>query len=248
MRNFAGSGQHVPEQRAVHELVGGDGEVGEAEQLGEPGALPEDRHRLLVADDRHRHDRHTGAHRDLHESAPAEAPELVAVAHELAGGLGALGEHEHELPVVVQEAVRVVGVRGDAAGARPQRAEDGQLAEEVLGQAVDRAQQLGLDAVHDDRGVGRDGPAVVGRPAARHRRAARARAPPTRHGASGGTPVRRGCGRGRGRARCGPRRRPASRSSRSASVRPRPGPGRRRSAGVVADEAEGFSGDGSPER
>ena len=125
-------------------------------------ALPEDRHRLLVADDRHRHDRHAGAHRDLDEPAAAEAAELVPVAHELAGRLRALGEHEHELLVVVQEPVRVVGVRGDAAGARPQRAEHRERAEEVLGEPVHRAQQLGLDAVHDDRRVGRDRAAVVG--------------------------------------------------------------------------------------
>ena len=37
-----------------------------------------------------------------------------------------------------------------------------ELAEEVLGEAVDGAQQLGLDAVHDDRRVGRDRAGVVG--------------------------------------------------------------------------------------
>src|SRR5215207_2652025 len=44
--------QHVAEHRSVHELVGGDREVGKAEELGDPRALPEDGHGLLVADDR----------------------------------------------------------------------------------------------------------------------------------------------------------------------------------------------------
>ena len=57
----------------------------------------------------------------------------------LAGGLGALGEHEHELLFVVQQPVRVVGVRGDATAARPERADDRQRAEEVLGEPVHRA-------------------------------------------------------------------------------------------------------------
>ena len=73
MRNLAGQRQHVAEHRPVDELVGGDREVGEAEQPGEARALPEDRHRLLVADDRDRHDGHAGAHRDLDEAAAAEA-------------------------------------------------------------------------------------------------------------------------------------------------------------------------------
>ena len=55
------------------------------------------------------------AHGDLDEAAAPEASELVAVADELAGGLGALGEHEHELLVVVEQPVGVVGVRGHAA-------------------------------------------------------------------------------------------------------------------------------------
>ena len=62
----------------------------------------------------------------------------------------------------MQEPVRVVGMRGDAAAARPQRADDRQRPEEVLGQAVDRAAELGLDAVHDRRRVGRDRARVVG--------------------------------------------------------------------------------------
>ena len=101
------------------------------------------------------------AHRDLDEAAAAEAAQLVAVAVVLAGALRAFGEHEHELLFVVQQPVRVVGVRGDAAAARPQRADDGQRAEQVLGEAVDRAAELCLDAVHDRRRVGRDRAGVV---------------------------------------------------------------------------------------
>ena len=106
-------------------------------------------------------DRHAGAHRDLDEPAAPEAAQLVALGEALAGGLRALGEHEHELPFVVQEPVRVVGMRGDAAAARPQRADHRQRAEQVLGEAVDRAAELCLDAVHDRRRVGRDRARVV---------------------------------------------------------------------------------------
>jgi len=72
-----------------------------------------------------------------------------------------IGKDEHELLLVVQEPVRVVGVRGDAAGARPQCADDRHLAEQVLGEAVDGAAEVFLDAVHDRRRVGRDRARVV---------------------------------------------------------------------------------------
>ena len=137
------------------------GKYGMFSSVGEPPALEQDRHRLLGADDRDRDDRHAGAHRDLDEAAAPEAVQLVALAEVLAGALGAFGEHERELLVVVQQPVRVVGVRGDAAGAGPQRAEDRQRAEQVLGEAVDRAAELGLDAVHDHRRVRRDRGRVV---------------------------------------------------------------------------------------
>ena len=87
--------------------------------------------------------------------------QLVPVAEVLPGALRPFREHEHELLVVVQQSVRVVGVRGHAAGAGPQRADDRQRAEEVLGEPVDRALQLGLDAVHDHRRVRRDRGGVV---------------------------------------------------------------------------------------
>ena len=131
-------------------------------QLREQVALEDDRHRLFGADDRDRDHRNARAHRDLDEAAAAEAVQLVALRVPLAGGLRALGEDEHELFLVVQQAVRVVGMGGDAAASRPQRADHRHRPEEVLGQAVDPAAELGLDAVHDRRRVGRDGARVVG--------------------------------------------------------------------------------------
>ena len=148
-------------ERAEREHVRGHRRVRDVEQRRDPPALEHDRHRLFVADDRDRDHRHARAHRDLHEAGAAEAVELVPVAVRLARSLGALGEHEHELAVVVQEPERVVGVRGDTAEARPHRAHDRDRAEEVLREAVHRPAQLLLDAVHDHRRVGGDRAGVV---------------------------------------------------------------------------------------
>ena len=62
----------------------------------------------------------------------------------------------------MEEAVRVVGVRGDTAAPRPQRADDRYCPEQVLGQPVDAAAELRLDAVHDRGRVGRDRARVIG--------------------------------------------------------------------------------------
>ena len=105
---------------------------------------------------------HAGPHGDLDEAAAAEPAEPVALGVVLRRALGALGEHEHQLLLLAQQAVRVVGLRGDAADARPQRPDHGDLTEDVLGQPVDRPVELGLDAVHDRRRVGRDRARVVG--------------------------------------------------------------------------------------
>ena len=121
-----------------------------------------DRHRLLGADHGDGDDRDAGAHGDLDEPAPAEAAELVALAVGLAGPFDALGEHQHELVLVAQQPVGVVGVGGEPAEAGPQRADDRQRPEEVVGEAVDRSFELGLDAVHDHRCVRGDGAGVVG--------------------------------------------------------------------------------------
>ena len=78
----------------------------------------EDRRGLLGADDADRDDRRAGAHRRLDEPAAAEAAQLVAVLVELLGALAALGEDEHELLLVVEQAVHVGRVRGHAADLR----------------------------------------------------------------------------------------------------------------------------------
>ena len=49
------------------------------------------------------------------EPAPAEAAQPVALAVELAGALGALGEHQGELPLLAEQAVGVVGMGEHAA-------------------------------------------------------------------------------------------------------------------------------------
>ena len=93
----------------------------EVEQPGEPLQrldLGEDRRGLLGADDRDGDDRRAGAHRGLDEAAAAEAAQPVAVLVELLGALAALGEDEHELLLVGEQAVDVGRVRGHAADLR----------------------------------------------------------------------------------------------------------------------------------
>ena len=63
------------------------------------GKLPEQGERLLGAHDRHRKDGARGPKRELHEAAPPEALELVAVAEGLADALDALGKDEHWPPL-----------------------------------------------------------------------------------------------------------------------------------------------------
>src|SRR4051812_8386380 len=92
-----------------------DREVGETREFRERAQMGEDRRRLLRADDAHGHDRRLRAHGRLDEAAAAEPPQPVAVLVELLGALAALGEDEHELLLVSQEAVDVRGVRGYAA-------------------------------------------------------------------------------------------------------------------------------------
>ena len=60
-----------------------------------------------------------GPHGDLDEAAAAEAAQLVALGVGLARPLRALGEHEHELLLLAQQAVGVVGVGGHAAERGP---------------------------------------------------------------------------------------------------------------------------------
>ena len=173
---------HARSARGQH--VGGDRGVGDAERPGQGRHLEQDRHRLLVADDGHRDDRHPRPHGDLHEPAPPEAAQLVALGVELAGPLRPLGEHHHELLLLAEQAVGVVGVGLDAAEAGPGHVDERHLLEHLVGQPVDGPAELALDAVHDRRGVGRDGAGVVGHHRARHPRGGSCRTPPTRPGAS----------------------------------------------------------------
>ena len=201
------------------------GKYGRPSSFGERGALEQDRHRLLGADHRDRDDRHARAHRDLDEAAAPEAAQLVALAEALARCPWCPRGTRARAVLLVQQPVRVVGVRGDAAGARPQRAHDGHRRGTVLGQAVDRAAQLLLDAVHDHRRVGRDRAGVVGDEQRAAARRESARSPPTRPGTSACRGARRAGGRAPGCARSGPTRR--RRSPRGIMIRAR----RQRSAG-----------------
>ena len=126
--------------------------------------LGERRHRLLGADHGDRDDRDAGAHRGLHEAAAAEAAQPVAVLVELLGRLRALGEDEHELLLVVEQAVHVGRMRGDAADLGDEHAEEREALEEVLDGQVQlaRARVLLLDRLGDHRRVGRQRAGVVG--------------------------------------------------------------------------------------
>ena len=157
LRRKIQEGSERPEQQHV----GGDRHVGNVEELGEAVAAGDDRHRLLGPHDHDRDDGHARAHGDLDEAAAAEPPQLVAVLVELAGGLGALRENEGELLLLTEQPVGVLGVGGHAAVAGPCRPHDRHRLEQVLGQAVHGPAELGLDAVHDRRGIRRDGAGVV---------------------------------------------------------------------------------------
>ena len=121
----------------------GDREVQEPGQLLQRAELGEHRHRLLRPHHGDRHDRDLRAHRRLDEAAAAEAPQLVAVLVELLGALAALGEDEHELALVVEQALDVGRVGGDAADLRHQHREQRVALEEVLDGQVHRAAGAG---------------------------------------------------------------------------------------------------------
>src|SRR5664280_295256 len=143
------------------EGVGGNREVRQFEGPGHATHAEEDGHRLLGTDHSDGDDGHAGLHGDLHEPAPTEAAEPVAVGVGLGRGLGPLGEHQRQLVLVVQEAVGVVGMCRYAAGPGPQGTDHRDGAEEVVGQSVDRAPELFFDAVHDGGGIRRDGAGMV---------------------------------------------------------------------------------------
>src|SRR5829696_549614 len=129
---------HEAEQPQVREGRG-DGEVQEPGEALERADLREDRHRLLRADDRDRHDRHLRVHGRLDEAAAPEATQPVAVLVELLGALAALGEDEHELALVVEQPLHVGRMGGHAADLRHQHREQRVALEEVLDGQVDRA-------------------------------------------------------------------------------------------------------------
>src|SRR5215211_4117339 len=86
-----------------------------ADVLGEPlhqRHVGEDRHGLLRAHHRHRHDGDAGAHRRAHEAAAPEAPQPVALPVELARALLPFGEHERQPLLVAQEPLGVGRGRG----------------------------------------------------------------------------------------------------------------------------------------
>ena len=171
-----------------------------------------------------------GPHGDLHEPAPPEAAKLVALGVGLARALGPLGEDHHQLLLLAQQAVGVVGVGLHAAEARPAHVDHRDALEDLVGQAVDGPPEVALDAVHDRRGVGGDGTGVVGHDEGAALAWGSCRIPPTRPGTSGRRPGRRCGGGARGAARSGPTRPRRTSGDRPAASTSRP---RRRVAGSV---------------
>ena len=169
-----------------------DREVDEPRQLLEERHLGEGGHGLLGADDAERHELRLGAHRGLDEAAAAEAAQAVAVLVELLGALAALGEDQDELLLVVEEAMDVRGVRGDAADLRHQHREARIALEEVLDREVERprARMLLLDRLGDHRARRAAGRPRGSRRGARRPRTGRSRPPRPRPGTSSGRRTR----------------------------------------------------------
>src|SRR3954449_9361167 len=124
-----------------------DREVDEPRESLQRLELREGRHGLLGADDGDRDDRRAAPHRSLDEAAAAEAPQPVAVLVELLRSLAPLREHEHELALVVEQALHVGRMRRDPADLRQQHREARIALEEVLDREVHgpRARVLLLD-------------------------------------------------------------------------------------------------------
>ena len=141
------------------------------------------------------HDRRPRAHRGLHEAAAAEAAQLVAVLVELLRALAALGEDEHELLLVVQQAVDVGRVGGHAADLGHEHAEARIALEEVLDGEVQRprAGVLLLDRLERSSRRRAAARRRGWRPAARRRWSGRSRSPRPRSGTSSGRASRRPC-------------------------------------------------------
>jgi hypothetical protein len=96
--------------------------------------------------------------------AASTNPPPVAVLVELLRSLAPLGEHEHELLLVVEEAVHVRRVCRHGTDLGQQHRKEGVALEEVLDGDVHlpRARVLLLDRLGDHRRVGRQGARVVG--------------------------------------------------------------------------------------
>ena len=96
--------------------------------------------------------------------AAPEAPQPVAVPVELLGALAALREDQHELALVVEQAMDVRRMRGDPADLRDQHREARKALEEVLDGQVQRpwVRVLLADRLGDHRGVRRQRAGVVG--------------------------------------------------------------------------------------
>ena len=140
-----------------------DREVDEPGQPLQQRHVGEDRHRLLGADHRDRHDRHAGAHRGPHEAAAPEAAQPVALPVELARALLALREHEHEPALVAQQALGVGRVGRHQPDLVGQHAHARIALEPVLAEHVHRprARVLVADRLHDHRRVRRQRAGVV---------------------------------------------------------------------------------------
>ena len=186
------------EHRAEQQVVGGDRQVRQLEQLSRSRRqAEEDGHRLLGADDGDGHDRNAGAHRRLHETPSPEPPQPVALGGQLARAFRPFGEHERQLLVVMEDAVSVVRVRRHATGPAPSRADGRDRAEEVVGQTVDGPPELLLDPLHDHRGIRGQRAGVVGDEEGAARRWGCCRGPPTPRGTRCGSRSSRAAGRHR---------------------------------------------------
>ena len=258
--------QHA--QRAEVRERGRQRHVQQPGELLQQVELGEHRRRLLGAHHAHGHDRHPRLHGRLHEAAATEAAQPVAVLVELLGALAALGEHQHELLLVVEQPLHVGRVGGHGSHLREQHREARVALEEVLDRDVQRprVRVLLADGLADHRRVRAAARRSGWTPAAPRPTRARSRCPRPRPGTSSGRgsrpasgpsparparsgPSRSGCARARHRAGGAAGRPRGGRAGRTGP--PRSSAGRsRRLSGVRARSASGaiMSGTGSRRR
>src|SRR5918994_6040444 len=132
-----------------------DREVDEPGEPLEQRHVREDRHRLLGAHHRGRHDRHAGARSRAHEAAAAEAAQPIALPVQLAAGLLTLRKDEHELALIAEQPLRVVGMRPYEPDLVGEHADARIALEPVLAEHVERpwVGVLVVDRLHDHRRV-----------------------------------------------------------------------------------------------